>query len=92
MVNSSTVFIGRNVACNTIHLGDRVRLREGLAKSIMRDKKNADWLNRRGVVGKMPIIPGNSVTIKWDDRRTLDPWPQAALVIVTEQNSLNGHL
>jgi hypothetical protein len=60
--------------------GDRVRLNRNIAEDLMRNDKRhrVDWLKRRGVVIRASA-PADSVTVKWDDRNTIDFWPTRAL-------------
>jgi hypothetical protein len=60
--------------------GDRVRLNRNIAEDLMRkDKRHrVDWLKRRGVVIRVSA-PADTVTVKWDDRNTIDFWPTRAL-------------
>jgi len=65
-----------------MEIGDRVKLTDRMAKCTnrgfagMRRRHPVDWTLRRGTVwsGKT-----ESVSVKWDDRRTLDQWPVKAL-------------
>jgi hypothetical protein len=57
--------------------GDRVRLRESVAETFSASSRvHVDWSKRRGAVAS---ISRTGVNVKWDDRRTLDQWPHAAL-------------
>lgn len=53
---------------------------------MMRRKQRTgpDWLRRRGVV-KTKTQFLDTVGVVWDDRQTVDPWPQAALVQIQER-------
>lgn len=61
------------------HRGDRVRLTEKTAIVFSRaGHARLDWTKRQGsvhTVGEYSHI----VTVKWDDRRTYDQWPEKAL-------------
>jgi hypothetical protein len=64
--------------------GDRVRLRENVAKTLMRRRASGghgrlDWTKRTGAVAS---VGSTYVNVKWDDRRSLDQWPLVALVVV----------
>jgi hypothetical protein len=68
--------------------GDRVRLRENVAKTLMRRRasggRGLDWSKRTGAVAS---VGSTYVNVKWDDRRSLDQWPSVALVVVVEELS-----
>jgi hypothetical protein len=72
-----------------MHTGDRVKLRDELAQVFTRntrgDKHKLDWTKRRGEVVS---VGRTSATIKWDDRKSLDHWPPAALVILSRTKSI----
>ena len=65
-----------------MEIGDRVKLTDRMAKctnrgfSKMRRRAPVDWTQRRGVVWSGGV---ESVSVKWDDRVTLDQWPVRAL-------------
>jgi len=62
-----------------LHRGDRVRLTYSVADTFnAASHARLDWHKREGYVVRMPERPG-MVTVKWDDRRTLDHWPEKAL-------------
>jgi hypothetical protein len=62
--------------------GDRVRLNRNVAESLMRsmrsNRHSVDWLARRGIIIRVSE-PADRVTVKWDDRNTIDFWPTRAL-------------
>jgi hypothetical protein len=72
----------KDQALMNVQRGDRVRLAPNLADGLMKDHakggRKVDWLARRGVVIRV-CAPADSVTVKWDDRVTLDLWPARAL-------------
>ena len=63
--------------------GDRVRLTPNTAMQMMgknpKDRRfTVNWLARRGIVIRVSA-PTDCVTVKWDDRATIDHWPMRAL-------------
>jgi hypothetical protein len=70
--------------------GDRVRLREKLARTFTRNTRGGnhklDWTKR---TGEVVSVGRTSATIKWDDRKSLDHWPPAALVILPRRRVLD---
>lgn len=67
--------------------GDRVRLARVLAMKMQgraQDKRHrVDWRTRRGTILSVSVV-ADSVAIKWDDRVTIDHWPQRALEVIHE--------
>ena len=64
--------------------GDRVRLSPNTAMQMMgKNPKDGrftvNWLARRGRIIRVSASTSN-VTVKWDDRATIDHWPMRALV------------
>ena len=63
--------------------GDRVRLTDKVAQSLMRSPhRRINWYLRRGVVVR---ISTHRVAVLWDGNATLDLWPREAVVEVTPQ-------
>ena len=61
-----------------VQRGDRVRLAPNLAIRLMRGQgRKPNWLVRRGVVIRVSA-PADNVTVKWDDRASIDSWPTRA--------------
>ena len=54
--------------------GDRVKLTEKVLASLP-----TKWCDRRGVVACTPRMGGEIATIRWDDMKSTDSWPQRAL-------------
>jgi len=63
-------------------MGDRVKLTDKVAKASNRGncpiprRHVLDWTQRRGTVHSANLT---QVSVKWDDRRSLDQWPIKAL-------------
>jgi hypothetical protein len=78
-----------------VRRGDRVKLAPNIAESLMKgyphDKRSVNWLTRRGLVVRVSA-PTDTVTIKWDDRATIDFWPARALEMAREDETGQGSL
>jgi hypothetical protein len=57
--------------------GDRVKLKLAHARTIRSSGRLVDWPNRRGVIRS--IAKRGEIHIKWDDRKTIDPWPASVV-------------
>lgn len=64
-----------------LRIGDRIRLRRDVAKSTnlyhMKHRK-VNWLTRQGSVVRIGLWT-DTIFVKWDDRRSIDAWPMAAI-------------
>lgn len=63
--------------------GDRVRLTAIVANDLMRRQKyvRTNWSTRTGTVH---ITGRYGVMVQWDDRVSLDQWPDKALELLAE--------
>lgn len=60
-------------------VGDRVRLTSRCASTFTKiPKHRIDWANRRGTVVRV----STQIWVQWDDRITVDHWPEKALMII----------
>jgi hypothetical protein len=68
--------------------GDRVKLKESVAKTFMKPSSphKRNWVARKGTVVRYAHVTGD-VSILWDDRKSWDMWPSAAV----EMLDANSH-
>jgi hypothetical protein len=73
--------------------GDRVRLAERVARTLNKvrfgQRKGVDWIKRRGSVVCISVV-SDTVTVKWDDRESRDPWPIKAIQVVKDSSEVRS--
>jgi hypothetical protein len=64
-------------------VGDRVKLHDELAKQFDKKsrRKTSCWSNRKGIITS---LNSHTITIRWDDRASVDQWPLKALERIHE--------
>jgi hypothetical protein len=83
----------------TFHRGDRVKLTEPGIKiqghgyrRFGHDDSEAErmvkWRDRRGVVVATPMPGGACVSVKWDDRKSFDAYPQGMIELAHNKSAV----